>query len=205
MRPRVRQRILEFVAGHGNASTSAIARRLGMSPAAVRHHLLILRSDGRLVGAEAGRRGNRGRPENAYRLSEMMLGNNLAMVCDVLLSVVQAGASDQTRKSTIEGPLADKLLESIGQARSGLSPAGRVAVLVSRLRELSYAASWEAGAQGPRVVLGHCPYAAVIRKHPQLCEMDRRAIAAWMGTTATQVAKINTAGGDASRCVFSLK
>ncbi len=205
MRPRVRQRILEFVGGHGNATTSAIARGLGMSPAAVRHHVSILNSDGRLARAEVGHGDKRGRPENSFRLSETMLGNNLAMLCDFLLSAAKAGASGHPSTAAVQEALSEKLLEAVGPAKAGLSPAGRVVVLVGKLRELSYLSSWEAGAEGPRVVLGHCPYAAVIRKHPQLCEMDRLAISAWMGTTATQIAKINTAGGDASRCVFSLR
>jgi predicted ArsR family transcriptional regulator len=37
---------------------------------------------------------------------------------------------------------------------------------------MNYHARWEAGAEGPRILFGHCPYAAIVGKHPELCEMD---------------------------------
>ena len=41
---------------------------------------------------------------------------------------------------------------------------------VEKLNQMNYHARWEAGPQGPRLIFGHCPYAALIGKHPELCQ-----------------------------------
>jgi predicted ArsR family transcriptional regulator len=76
---------------------------------------------------------------------------------------------------------------------------------VERLSRLQYRAHWEAGAEGPHVIFGHCPYAAVIERHPELCQMDGKAIAAVMKAEVQQKAKIAQSGPGASSCVFALK
>jgi len=60
MRTRARKRILDFVAQHPGATAAQMARGLGMTAPAVRHHLAILIADGRFelaAGAAEGRRG----------------------------------------------------------------------------------------------------------------------------------------------------
>jgi len=65
---------------------------------------------------------------------------------------------------------------------------------------MNYHARWEAGRAGPRVILGHCPYAAIIEKHPELCQMDAALLEELTGESAEQVAQI---GRDKSQaCVF---
>ena len=44
--------------------------------------------------------------------------------------------------------------------------------VIEKLNEMHYQARWEAGAQGPRVIFGRCPFAKIIENHPELCKMD---------------------------------
>jgi len=71
----------------------------------------------------------------------------------------------------------------------------RLTLVVGRLNELHYQAHWEAGADGARIILGHCPYAAIIAAHPELCWMDAFILeqrTAWPVETACQVAARRT-------------
>jgi len=73
---------------------------------------------------------------------------------------------------------------------------------VEKLNQMNHHARWEAGSDGPRIIFGHCPYAAIIEKHPELCMMDEALLKEWMGQPTAQAAK---AGKDGSSiCVFAI-
>ena len=80
--------------------------------------------------------------------------------------------------------------------------AKRLNLTVEKLNEMNYHARWEAGSQGPRLIFGHCPYAALIGKHPELCQMDEALLEQLMGDSVTQMFKIGKEGS--SLCVFAL-
>jgi predicted ArsR family transcriptional regulator len=64
---------------------------------------------------------------------------------------------------------------------------------------MNYHARWEAGQQGPRILFGHCPYAAIIEKHPELCQMDAALLKELFGDDMEQIAKIENFQG---MCIF---
>jgi hypothetical protein len=64
---------------------------------------------------------------------------------------------------------------------------------------MNYQARWEAGAEGPRIIFGLCPYAAIIEKHPELCRMDTALLGKMLGREAEQRLKL------APVCMFMLK
>ena len=101
--------------------------------------------------------------------------------------------------------LSRALTDQIGDIRSKQSGPQRLTALVSRLDVLHYHARWEAGAEGPRLIFGHCPYAEVIADHPELCQMDARAASSLLNASARQVSKIDPSGEGAVQCVFVLK
>jgi predicted ArsR family transcriptional regulator len=76
----------------------------------------------------------------------------------------------------------------------------RLSVTVEKLNQLNYHAHWEAGAEGPRVIFAHCPYAAIVEKHPELCAMDRALLRECLGHSVTQIFKTGKEGS--SVCVF---
>jgi predicted ArsR family transcriptional regulator len=67
---------------------------------------------------------------------------------------------------------------------------------------MHYQARWEAGADGPRVLFGRCPYAAVIEGHPELCQMDVSLLGNALGREVRQLGKIEKAQG---LCVFAVR
>lgn len=162
-----------------------------MSEANVRHHLRHLAADGR-VTVNNPRVNGRGRPQKVYRLSPALEGDNLAVLTDALLSV-------EGQKSKVES-LAGYILDAA--PFSNLPIAKRLALLVEKLNAMHYQSRWEAGAEGPRVIFGRCPYAAVIEKHPELCRMDVSVLGNALGREVKQLGRIEKGMGV---CVFGVR
>jgi len=161
-----------------------------MSAANVRHHLRVLVSDGRLEVIPMGEHGRRGRPEKLYSLPRAALGDNLSALSDALLA--EAGM-----KVRVEA-LAQRL---VGESDFAPQPiVKRLNLVVEKLNQMNYHARWEAGRDGPRVILGHCPYAAIIEKHPELCQMDAALLENLTGESADQISQIRREKSQA--CVF---
>jgi predicted ArsR family transcriptional regulator len=157
-----RQKVLAHLKKTRSASAREIARALDMSAPNVRHHLGVLVSDGRVEVNAVYQHGGRGRPEKIYSLSQAALGDNLSMLADALLAEVGS-------KLNVES-LASRMMD-FGQF-TNLPITRRLPLLLDKLNEMHYQARWEAGAEGPRVILGRCPYAKVIDEHPELCKME---------------------------------
>ena len=196
-----RQRVLAYLRRQPGASAGQIGSGLKMTAPAVRHHLGILESDGRIVAVGQERLGGRGRPVRRYRLSDRVLGENLAMLSDSLLH----SCAGRPRRGALLPVLAAGLLRQLGAGPAAGPAASRLARLVDDLNAAHYAARWEAGAEGPRIVFGHCPYAAIIEDHPELCQMDALALGQRMQADATQTAKIDPHGQGPDHCMFRLR
>lgn len=187
-----RQKVLAYLNKTRTASAREIARALKMSAATVRHHLRVMTADGRLEISFVRGRDGRGRPEKVYSLPRTALGDNLAALADAVLT--EAGVS--VRVEAVAKRLA-------GDSDFSVHPiAKRLNLTVEKMNAMNYHARWEAGPQGPRLIFGHCPYAAIIEKHPELCRMDEELLNQLMGDSASQTFKI---GKDGSLlCVFAL-
>lgn len=185
-----RQKVLSYFDKARTASVREIARALKMSPATVRHHLRILTFDRRLELVFARGRDRRGRPEKVYSLPQAALGDNLSALSDALLT--EAG-------STVQMEALAKHLTG-GANIAGQPLAKRLSLTVEKMDQMNYHAHWEAGSGGPRILFGHCPYAAIIEKHPELCRMDEAMLNEWMGLPVTQISKTGKEGS--SVCVF---
>jgi len=65
----------------------------------------------------------------------------------------------------------------------------RLTLLIEKLNEMHYQARWEAGAGGPRVILGRCPYAQIIEGHPEICQMDAAMLKHALGRDVSKTQK----------------
>ena len=194
-----RQRVLAYLRKHRTVSASQIGRGLQMSAATVRHHLAVLSSDGRAAEVGALHKAGRGRPVKLFGPSVRLLGDNLGLLSDVLLNE-QMQKLSPAKRAEVLGSLARGLIDSNAQIGPELPLGKRLARVVEKLNDLNYQSRWEAGAEGPRILFAHCPYAAIIEKHPELCMMDAAVLNEMLGQSARQIAKI---GVNASPvCVF---
>lgn len=186
-----RQRILEYLVRNRSASARELAGAMRMTPANARRHLGILLGDGR-VKVVLQRQIGRGRPEKLYRPAGTLVGDNLSELADAILS--EAGTKVRM------DALARRL---VGDSRFGDLPlARRLLKVVEFLNERGYQARWEAGPQGPQIILGNCPYGAVIADHPGLCRMDAHMLRKLLGGKLAQVAKLEPGASGVPYCLF---
>jgi len=185
-----RQKVLAYLSKSRTASAREISRSLKMSAATVRHHLRVLAADGRLELTSVRGRDRRGRPENVYSLPRAALGTNLAALSDALLTEAGPGIRMEALAKHLVGE--DNF--------AGQPLAKRLTLTVEKMNGMKYHSRWEAGSEGPRIILAHCPYAAILEKHPELCKMDEAMLLDLVGQPARQILKAGNEGS--SVCVF---
>jgi predicted ArsR family transcriptional regulator len=198
MKPTSRLRVLDYLRKHQTASAMELSRSLGMTRANARHHLVVLEEND-LVQVIGSRREGRGRPVNLYALSRHVLGDGLDQLSGLLLDE-WIGDLPKVQKEAALRILARRLTK---QASGPLTV--RLAEMVKHLNQLHYKPRWEAGAAGARVILGHCPYSAIINDHPELCLMDVFLLEESLGLSVEQIAKLERPGQGMPQCVFLLK
>jgi predicted ArsR family transcriptional regulator len=195
-----RIRILVYLKKHLSATAEELGHSLGMTGANIRHHLSRMLKDGQIVELDRRQEG-KGRPTVVYGASERVLGNGLQDLLESALST-WLEAAPEAKHDLLLKQLAERLA---GTELSG--PAGasqRLGQAVERLNTLHYQARWEAGSRGPRMILGRCPYAEIISRHPELCRMDQYLLEALSGLKASQSIKLERGRDGVMRCVFQL-
>jgi predicted ArsR family transcriptional regulator len=199
-----RQRVLAYIRKQRTASSVQISQALKMSAATIRHHLSILAADGRIVMKSEIRIKGRGRPMKVYGLSEKSLGDNLPALADALM-IKWPETLPISKQQSAMNSLAVELANQIGWTDPNDIVPGRLSNLLERLNKRHYQAHWEAGSEGPRILFAHCPYAEIIDKHPELCQMDGFLLGEELGGTAQQLAKIDQKPGGITHCIFLIK
>jgi predicted ArsR family transcriptional regulator len=188
-----RQRILDFLEARGSVTTQQLAKAFGMTAQNVRRHLQILERR-QLVTASHQPAAGRGRPQTSYALAAQSQPNNLAGLASALLH----GLPDAELRRAGERLIGDTSLQR-GQITQRLVGA------VKALAPLGYKPRWEASPNRPEVVLGHCPYAAIIEEHPELCKMDAAILHNLLGADAEQISKLQPGPQGTLQCAFLVK
>ena len=199
MCPPTRLRILDYLRKQQTASVRELGRALAMTGANVRHHLAVLESND-LIELISQRQEGRGRPVNVYGLSRRVLGDGLDGLAGAIFDVWLMEAPQAVR---VAGLRALALRLGGDDLRGPETPLlRRLALAVDRLNELHYQARWEAGADGARIILGHCPYAAIIAAHPELCRMDAFVLEQRTASPVEQLAKLRPGVQGYPFCIF---
>lgn len=203
-----RQRVLDYIEQHKVATVSDLSRAMKMTPANARHHLRILEDQGLItvVGERTGQ--GRGRPANLYGLTQQAAGSNLDRLAGVLLATFVNGQADPDSQEKL-ALLADKLAEQIRGANlqikmTSVNLTQRLYGAIQGLNKMYYQSRWEARADGPRMLLGNCPYAAIIEEHPELCRLDEMLIEELTGTPVRLDGKRVKDGRGNPHCVFRI-
>ena len=199
MLPPTRLRILETLRKQQTASVHELSNALAMTGANVRHHLAVLESN-ELIEVISQRREGRGRPAAVYGLSRRVLGDGLDGLAGAMFDSLLRGAPESVR----EAGLRAMALRLGGKNMPGHDTRlpHRLTLVVDRLNELHYQARWEAGIDGARFILGHCPYAAIVAEYPELCRMDAYLLEQRSGSPVEQMAKLQPSAKGYPFCVF---
>jgi predicted ArsR family transcriptional regulator len=171
-----------------------------MTEANARHHLSILKDQGLVEIIGRRTTSGKGRPACLFSPSEQALGHNLDLLASSLLDEVDCLLSPEQKQEILKH-IAKRL---DGGAVTKNTMAQRLYHAVQHLNEYHYQARWEAHLQAPRVILGHCPYAAILPEHPELCQMDGFLLEALLNAPVRQAAKLSKDTRGAAYCMFQL-
>lgn len=196
-----RQKILNTLRKQNAATPVELAKALRLSPANIRHHLSRLLADGLVEVGGVRAEGVRGRPHKIYRLSRLALGDNLATLASGLLAQFVDDLESDGKSLALR-----RLAEQISPIRPLERSAHitrRLAQTIETLNRMHYQAHWEAHASGPRILLGQCPYAAIIASHPALCLLDKALLEMHLAQPVEQLTKLEQNERGLPVCLFA--
>jgi predicted ArsR family transcriptional regulator len=199
MKPTTRFRILEYIRKYQVASVRELSVLVGTTGANIRHHLSLLESND-LIEIIGTQNEGRGRPRQVYGLSRRVLGDGLDNLSGNLLTLWIGDARSEVREASLKA-LAERLSGSIDP---NFPIMRRITWTVASLNEFHYRARWEASSSGARIILGHCPYSAIIADHPELCRMDAFLLEGKLGAVVMQTAKLQLSDKGLPYCAFQM-
>jgi predicted ArsR family transcriptional regulator len=187
-----RSRVARSILQHGPSTANDLARRLGLTPAAVRRHLTVLDSIGQVVSRDQrvyGQRG-RGRPAKVFTLTDAGRGEFYQAYDQLAISAL--GYLQQVVGPEAVDAFAEQVAESVSVRFHELEPEYRSAAeaLVEALTAEGFVASLQPVASGVQLCQYHCPVAHVAAEFPQLCEAETRAFSQLLGTHVQRLATI---------------
>ncbi len=192
--PFMRQAIIEILNARGPLPLGDVARAVHLSNLAARYHLGLLMRDGLVLAQPAGVGGRVGRPRMLYRLAEPARErlpkqyDRLAVtLLDEIVETWGTGVSVQLLRRVGRRVAVEAL-----PLRGGLALTARIARAAKFLSERGYMPSVE----GDQLRVRNCPFRAVAREHPEVCELDIALVSALLHVPVKRF------GGD--ECRFGL-
>lgn len=204
MEPATRDRILETLRLSPNLSVEELSRILNLTRADIRYHLNALLQNDQVVQMPLASHTTvklRGRPAKTYQLSASARPDGLANLAGSLLKILQTGNNTGNGLTA----LVDSMFPVPALSALETNYSQRLNAVIQIINERPYQARWEAHAAGPQIFFHNCPYASIIRQHPELCQMDRLALENQTAMAATQTRKIDLDGPSSSVCIFRLQ
>ena len=207
----VRQRILDYIRSHRTVRVAELSLAFRMTPANARHHLATLLEQGLLQVVADRPASGKGRPAHIFAISEQALGDNLDLLADILLDQL-ANRTDTQQLDLVLSELADQLAHRMAarlkHTQAAAGPGENLTRCLYRTTEIlnqqHYQARWEARQDAPRLVLGHCPFSAILEEHPELCKLDAYLIERLTGATVEQTARLAKDPSGLRFCMFRI-
>jgi predicted ArsR family transcriptional regulator len=195
-----RQRILDYLGDHRSVTADELSHALHMTAANIRYHLSILRQRGLITARGERPSKGRGRPAKVYGLPHHKMGENLGLLASALLTEAMDAKDPREQKEFLS--IIARLIVGKFQPATGLSQ--QLLYAVKRLNELNYQARWEAHADAPTLIFGHCPYLSILPDHPELCILDVAILENMLAEPVSQRAKLAHDSDGGTYCMFKL-
>lgn len=195
-----RQRIIDYLHSKPLSSAVQIAHALQVTPANIRHHIGILQDEGVIEEAGSLPPAGPGRPSSLFTLTQTAREHNLEKLASALLEELLEGKMAAERNAILE-----RIASRLASSSTSTSLPQRLLETVQRLDKLHYHARWEAHAEAPLLILGHCPYHAIIVDHPELCLLDQRLLSSMLDVPVVQLEKLGRDERGAVHCIFALQ
>jgi len=192
---RTRDRVVRILLQAGPSTAASLARRLELSPAAVRRHLDAMVADGIITPTSVHARGprGRGRPARHYALTDV--GHEEAG--PTAYSDLAAGALRFLDEIAGDGAVAAfaerrgaELESRLVAAVDGVPEEDRLAALAAAMTAAGYTASLSEVPSGTQICQHHCPVQHVAERFPALCDAETAALSRLLDTHVQRLATI---------------
>ncbi|MEU7580676.1 metalloregulator ArsR/SmtB family transcription factor [Streptomyces sp. NPDC041068] len=189
-----RNRVARSILDHGPSTVADLAKRLGLTQAAVRRHLDALAHENvvepreqRVYGART-----RGRPAKVFALTDC--GRDAfdqsydKLAADALRWITEHHGEEAVVEFARARITAQA--ETYKKAMDAAPPEQRTEALAKALTADGYAATARSAPVGEQLCQHHCPVAHVAEQFPQLCEAETEIFSTLLGTHVQRLATI---------------
>ena len=196
-----RERILQALLGHPQATISDLAIAVGINAISVRHHITSLQAEG-LVNADEERHGV-GRPRLVYSLTETGVehfpSHYFRFTNRLLEQLKETMSENDLRELFIQ--MANNLAVEYSRKGKFLSPMKKLDLLKDMLAEEGFIIDWEKQDDGYLIREISCPYFHISQNHPEICSLDQALISAILAVPSEKISCVMD--GD-SHCIFRI-
>lgn len=203
----VRQQILEILKEGDGATVAELADQLSMAAVSVRHHLDILQGDDMICVVRVERKGNVGRPQKIYGLTNQAdehFPDNFASLAESLVRQIKMVLPAEQVQCAFH-TIASEMAQGINRTKlEAASMEERLDMITEFLTQHGYHARWEAVENAEDGYLLHkynCPYAGVSAEHQELCLMDQALVDELLGQPSHRAQSMILSG---SRCTYHI-
>ncbi len=179
-----RQKIIDMLRAHGQATVDELATEVSLTPMAVRHHLNVLQADGLVLILRTKQRHRPGRPIQVYGLTNKarkLYPQQYLQLTDLLVEEMTERIGQEAVDDVFKG-IADRLVAEVPPLAEDAPLAARFETLVTFLKEKGFVAEWTL--ENGEYTLCHydCPYRQFAQNHNTVCMLDERLITAIIGS-----------------------
>lgn len=171
-----RDRILQTLLNHSQATINDLAKSVGINAISVRHHLTSLQAEG-LVAAEEQRHGV-GRPRLVYFLTEKGVERfptrYLRLTNQILEHLKET--LPKTAIKSLFSEIANRMAAEFAQKGKSLSLEERLNLLKDSLSQEGFSIQWEKTEDHYFIREMNCPYLYISQQHPEVCFLDQTFI-----------------------------
>ncbi|MEV6549880.1 metalloregulator ArsR/SmtB family transcription factor [Streptomyces sp. NPDC051597] len=192
-----RNRVARSILDHGPSTVADLAKRLGLTQAAVRRHLDALVADDVVVAREQRVYGarTRGRPAKVFALTDCgrdAFDQSYDKLAVDALRWIERSAGEEAVVAFARARI-EAQAEGYREAVEAAPPEERTEALAKALTADGYAATARSAplpGRGEQLCQHHCPVAHAAEQFPQLCEAETEFFSRLLGTHVQRLATI---------------
>ncbi|MEV3991688.1 metalloregulator ArsR/SmtB family transcription factor [Streptomyces sp. NPDC049837] len=190
-----RNRVARSILDHGPSTVAELAKRLGLTQAAVRRHLDALVADDVVAPREQRVYGarTRGRPAKVFALTDCgrdAFDQSYDSLAVDALRWIEQNAGGEAAVAAFARDRIEAQAEAYREAVEAAAPEERAEALAKALSADGYAATARNAPVGQQLCQHHCPVAHVAEQYPQLCEAETEIFSRLLGTHVQRLATI---------------
>ncbi|MFG3493484.1 helix-turn-helix transcriptional regulator [Streptomyces sp. NPDC047928] len=190
-----RNRVARSILDHGPSTVAELAKRLGLTQAAVRRHLDALVADDVVAPREQRVYGarTRGRPAKVFALTDCgrdAFDQSYDTLALDALRWIEQNAGGEAAVAAFARDRIEAQAETYREAVETAPPERRTEALAKALSADGYAATARNAPVGQQLCQHHCPVVHVAERYPQLCEAETEIFSRLLGTHVQRLATI---------------